>query len=88
MIATGSFDKTAKVWHVQSGECIGELIGHTAEVVAVQFSPDSELIGKCSSFNISTSTLHKCLKIQQIVNPNRLSIRQNFRKIQIIKNKL
>ena len=57
MIATGSFDKTAKVWHVQSGECIGDLVGHTAEVVAVQFSPDSELIGKCYFSNIWTSAL-------------------------------
>ena len=37
MIGTGSFDKTAKIWHVQSGECLTTLEGHTAEVVAVQF---------------------------------------------------
>lgn len=38
-IVTGSFDKTAKVWASKSGECLQTFYGHSAEIVAAEFSP-------------------------------------------------
>jgi len=40
-IATGSDEKTAKLWDAKSGELIRAFSGHLAEVTAVAFSPDS-----------------------------------------------
>jgi dynein assembly factor with WDR repeat domains 1 len=34
-IATGSFDKTAKIWDSNSGECLSTLIGHDYEIVCL-----------------------------------------------------
>ena len=39
-----SFDKTAKIWSVQTGECLETFTGHSSEVVSVQFSPDSKYL--------------------------------------------
>uniref|UniRef100_A0A336K8U9 CSON001507 protein n=1 Tax=Culicoides sonorensis TaxID=179676 RepID=A0A336K8U9_CULSO len=46
-IVTGSFDKTSKIWNVP-GNCLSTLYGHIAEVVASEFSPNSELVASCS----------------------------------------
>ena len=39
-LATGSYDKTVKIWDVASGQEVLTLKGHTAEVVSVGFSLD------------------------------------------------
>ena len=39
-LATGSRDKTARLWNVATGETIRTLTGHTKDVLAVAFSPD------------------------------------------------
>ena len=39
-IITGSSDKTAKIWDVESEQCKATLAGHTAAVTSVAFSPD------------------------------------------------
>jgi WD40 repeat protein/serine/threonine protein kinase len=46
LVATGSWDKSAKIWDAQSGRAIRKLEGgHTEYVNAVEFSPDgSELL--------------------------------------------
>lgn len=42
MIATGSFDKTVKIWSPLTGQCHTTFAnGHTAEIVALSFSPTS-----------------------------------------------
>lgn len=33
-IATGSFDKTCKLWSVDTGKCYYTFRGHTAEIVS------------------------------------------------------
>src|ERR1700751_4166783 len=43
-IATGSYDRTAKVWDAASGKEIVTLTGHTAAVEAVAFSPDGKTL--------------------------------------------
>ena len=48
-IATGSWDKTAKVWDARTGESLLELNGHSNEVTSVSFSPDGTRIVTGSS---------------------------------------
>ena len=45
---TGSFDKTCKLWNVESGKCYYTYKGHSAEVVCVQFDPLSRMIASGS----------------------------------------
>lgn len=44
LIATGSFDKTCKLWDAETGYCIQTLRGHTAEIVCVAFDPTGTLL--------------------------------------------
>jgi len=44
LMASGSFDKTVKLWSVADGTLLGVLSGHTAEVKSVAFSPDGSLL--------------------------------------------
>ena len=39
-VASGSSDKTVKLWDVTSGECLQTLEGHSDRVLSVSFSPD------------------------------------------------
>jgi hypothetical protein len=48
-VATGSKDKTAKLWDAASGECRATLSGHTDVVRAVAFSPDGKTVATGSS---------------------------------------
>jgi hypothetical protein len=43
-VVTGCFDKTARVWNLQTGEPIGLLMEHEAEVVCAAFSPDGSKV--------------------------------------------
>lgn len=38
-VATGSFDKTAKIWSVEDGSCLKTLWGHEKEIVSLSFEP-------------------------------------------------
>jgi len=37
MVATGSMDNTARLWDAESGDCLYTLLGHTAEIVSLNF---------------------------------------------------
>jgi WD40 repeat protein len=39
-VASGSIDKTVRVWDIQTGECQYTLEGHSGSVKSVVFSPD------------------------------------------------
>uniref|UniRef100_A0A8C5QRK1 Dynein assembly factor with WDR repeat domains 1 n=1 Tax=Leptobrachium leishanense TaxID=445787 RepID=A0A8C5QRK1_9ANUR len=43
-IATGSFDKTCKLWSAETGMCYHTFRGHTAEIVCLAFNPQSTLV--------------------------------------------
>jgi hypothetical protein len=36
VVATGSMDNTARLWDVETGECLHTLLGHTAEVTSAR----------------------------------------------------
>jgi WD40 repeat protein len=44
LAATGSEDKTARLWNVRTGEMLATLPGHTDFVEAVLFSPDGRML--------------------------------------------
>ncbi|NDC31869.1 MAG: hypothetical protein EBZ58_13255, partial [Bacteroidetes bacterium] len=47
-LATGSMDKSIRIWDVASGKCIDTLNGHSSGVLSVCFSPDGKFIASSS----------------------------------------
>src|SRR5262249_23130016 len=47
----GSFDKTVRIWDVQTGECQHTLEGHSNSVWSVAFSPDGSRVASGSFDN-------------------------------------
>ena len=47
-VASGSRDKTVKLWDVTSGECLQTLEGHSDDVMSVSFSPDGTKVASGS----------------------------------------
>ena len=50
-VATGSFDKTAKLWDTTNGKLISTFAGHEREVVALEFDPNSYFLATASMDN-------------------------------------
>jgi WD40 repeat protein len=48
LLATTSFDKTARLWNPATGDCLRTLTGHTDGVLGVAFSPDGYLLATTS----------------------------------------
>lgn len=44
MLATGSMDNTSRLWDVETGECLHTLLGHTAEIVSLDFDTQGNRI--------------------------------------------
>src|SRR5262245_10602236 len=44
MLATGSFDKTVKLWDMKSGQELATLIGHEESIATLAFSPDGRIL--------------------------------------------
>jgi WD40 repeat protein len=51
LLASGSRDKTIKLWEVASGSLVRTLTGHTDSVFSVAFSPDGRLLASGSDDN-------------------------------------
>ncbi|KAH8694349.1 WD40-repeat-containing domain protein [Ilyonectria robusta] len=60
LVATSSYDKTTRIWHVDTGECISQLRGHTEALASAAFSPDSKLV--------ATAALDKTVLIWSVEN--------------------
>lgn len=41
IVATGSMDHTARLWDMETGKCLEELVGHQGEVISLHFQSDS-----------------------------------------------
>ncbi|KAJ1508699.1 Notchless protein 1 [Coelomomyces lativittatus] len=48
LIVSASFDKSIKLWHGHSGECLATFLGHVGAVYQLMFSPDTRWIVSCS----------------------------------------
>lgn len=47
-IVTGSFDKTAKLWDANNGDLLHTFVGHSYEIVCIQFDTNSLLVASGS----------------------------------------
>jgi len=48
VLATGSADRTIKLWNYRTGKCLRTLPGHTSWIWSVAFSPDSQYLASTS----------------------------------------
>jgi WD40 repeat protein len=55
LLASGSNDKTVKLWDVASGQEVGTLKGYTGRVSSVAFSPDGKLLAAGSGDEVTLS---------------------------------
>ncbi|MDJ0707712.1 MAG: DnaJ domain-containing protein [Leptolyngbyaceae cyanobacterium MO_188.B28] len=60
MLVSGSFDKTVKLWSVNSGQLLSTVTGHSREVNCVAFSPNSKLFASGSG--------DKTIKVWEVVS--------------------
>ncbi|MEA5571235.1 eIF2A-related protein [Calothrix sp. UHCC 0171] len=49
IIATGSADKTVKLWNAQTHQLLLTLTGHTNRITSISFSPDNHFLASASS---------------------------------------
>lgn len=59
-IATGSSDRTCRLWDVQKGMCVRVFVGHRGSVMKVKISPDGRWLasaGQSVSFVVSPSLI-------------------------------
>jgi|GEM_PF-1024351 len=68
LLASGSWDKTVRIWDISTGNLICKLEGHKDAIFAVAFSPDSKTVASASSdktvklWNAYTGELLKTLE--------------------------
>jgi WD40 repeat protein len=48
LLASGSFDNTARIWDLAAGECRRVLVGHTDAVHCIAFAPDASRLATAS----------------------------------------
>jgi WD40 repeat protein len=48
LLASGSSDKTVRLWDMRTKECVAELLGHKSGVTSLAFSPNNRLLASTS----------------------------------------
>ncbi|MBD2067173.1 NACHT domain-containing protein [Leptolyngbya sp. FACHB-671] len=68
VLASGSADRTIKLWNWQTGQCLQTLKGHTSWVWAIAFSPDGQLLASGSydqTVRLWEVQTGKCISVMQ-----------------------
>lgn len=68
-MATGSFDKTCRLWSAETGKCFHVFEGHDAEIVCLAFNAQSTLLASgsmdhtCRLWDVATGAELHCLMV-------------------------
>ncbi|MDD9975956.1 MAG: WD40 repeat domain-containing protein [Candidatus Poribacteria bacterium] len=80
-LATGGRDKTVKLWHVETQQCLQTLSGHIGRILSLAFSPDGTLLvsgggdnwemqkhadGRTTFFSSGDSPVDKTAKVWEV----------------------
>ncbi len=72
-VASGSMDKTIRLWHTQTGALEFVLEGHTDQIWSIAFSPDGQFIASAShdtTVKIWDAETGRCLRTLKTPGPN------------------
>ena len=70
LLVSGSTDKTARIWDVETGQCLQVLTGHTAPVYPTVFSNDGLIFatrgedGLIYLWNVNSGTCVRTMRVQ------------------------
>ncbi|MCP2730155.1 WD40 repeat domain-containing protein [Symplocastrum sp. BBK-W-15] len=67
ILASGSLDKTIKLWNLETGNLLATLVGHSSAVLSVAFSPVGQILASSSNLELRDG----CIKLWD-VEPARL----------------
>lgn len=73
ILASGSDDKTIKLWHLSTGRTLGAIKDCTKQIDTVTFSPDGQILASSSAYNTiklwQLSTGHEIRTLKGHTNP-------------------